>query len=87
MSSLSTFLDHWVDTITPGEKEIKTNKHAVVILRLLGDVSAYFLKQSKILSGSLLLMARLSLMKPIYFKSALKCDSFDVTIGIKLSFF
>ena len=26
-------------------------------------------------------------MKLIYLKSALKCDSFDVTIGIKIPFF
>ena len=26
-------------------------------------------------------------MKNIYLKSALKCDSFDVTIGIKIPFF
>ena len=26
-------------------------------------------------------------MKLVYVKSALKCDSFDVTIGIKISFF
>ena len=34
MSPLAKFLDPWVDTITPGKKKKKTNKHASVICLL-----------------------------------------------------
>ena len=33
------------------------------------------------------IFSRLILMKLIYLKKALKCDSFDVTIGIQIPFF
>ena len=40
----------------------------------------------QIFSGSFLLIGITDLDELIYLKSALKCDSFDATIGIKIPF-
>ena len=59
----------------------------VKIQWLLGGVSPYFLKWGKFFQARNFWWVRLILMKLIYLKSALKCHSFDVTIGIKILFF
>ena len=46
-----------------------------------------FSKIRQILSGSELLMGKIKLDETYILKSALKCDSFDVAIGIKIPFF
>ena len=59
----------------------------VKIVWLLGGISPYFLKWGKFSQARNFWRVRLILMKFIYLKSALKCDSFDVTTGIKIPFF
>ena len=59
----------------------------VKIVWLLGGISPYFLKWGKFSQARNFWRVRLILMKFQYLKSALKCDSFDVTIGIKIPFF
>ena len=54
---------------------------------ILGGVSPYFLKAHKFSQARNFWCVRLNLMKLIYLKSALKCNSFDVAIGIKIPFF
>ena len=59
----------------------------IKIVWLLGGVSPYFQTWGKFSQARNFLWVRLILVKLIYLKSALKCDSFDVTIGIKIPFF
>ena len=48
---------------------------------------SYFLKWGKLSQVRNFWWVKPILMKLIYLKSVLKCDSFDVTIGIKILFF
>ena len=59
----------------------------VKILWLLGGVSPYLLKWGKFSQGRNFWWVRLNLIKLIYLKSALKSDSFDAAIAIKIPFF
>ena len=57
------------------------------ILWLLRGVFPYFLKLRKFSQARNFWWVILNLMKLIYLKSALKCDSFDVAICTKIPFF
>ena len=51
-----------------------------------GSFPGYFLKYGKFSQARKFWWIRLNLMKLIHLKSKLKCDCFDVTIGIKFPF-